>query len=173
MERPQAVTAFGILNIVFATIGILGVLATLFQAKALGSSPAVAAMYSIPEYVTWSQVHSSIGGVLSVVLLVSGIGLLKLKPWARIAAIGYALGIIALSCVSSFAFGRYVLPVMLEKAATLSGPDGLALKIGAYATTSAGFVGLIYPALLLFFMTRRHIKAAFDAPLQPPPLTGR
>jgi hypothetical protein len=172
MERPQAVTAFGVLNIAFASVGILGVMASRFRAEALNSNPLAAVIYASPQFMTWSRIHTPVGYVLAAVLLVSGIGLLKLKPWARTAAIGYAFGTIILSCISSFVFVRYVLPVMLEKAATLSGPDAFALKIGAYAGASGGFIGLIYPALLLFFMTRPHIKAAFISPLQPPALPG-
>jgi hypothetical protein len=54
-----------------------------------------------------------------------------------------------------------VLPSLLEKAASLLGSQAMVLKFTGYFTACVGPAGLIYPALLLFFMTRSHVRDAF------------
>jgi hypothetical protein len=174
MERPQAVTALGILDIAFGAIGVLGILLTLVRAKELSANPAVAAMYaamySSPEYLTWTRIHMPIAGVLSALVLVAGIGLLRLRPWARTASIAYGVVMVVMACVSTFMFTKFALPTMLERAAGLSGSEAMVLKVAAYFTACASPIGLIYPGLLIFFLTRTHVQAAFAPPSLPPPL---
>ena len=96
MQAPTSVTVFGILNIVF---GLLGLFGTAFSAVALfaagGNNPFL--VNQPPLVMTWMQFSIVLGGVASVVLLISGVGLLRLRPWGRTMAIGYAVYAMALS----------------------------------------------------------------------------
>jgi hypothetical protein len=167
MQRPHSVTVFGILNIAFANIGLVGALAGLIRMKELATNPMVAAMNSSPQFVLWNRIHTPIGFALGIVLLASGIGLLNLKAWARKASIVYAVVVIVSACISTLIFWNYVLPIALERASAQSGQDALVLKVAAYFAAFGGLIAMIYPALLIFFMTRPRIAAAFDK-TQPP-----
>jgi len=172
MERPQALTSLGILNIAIGIAGFLGSAAVLLDAKALSANPAIAAMRASAEYLSWSRIQAPIGLVVSVVLFAAGIGLLNLKSWARMASLVCAVVLIIASCITSFVYLKFALPVVLEKAAHATGPDRMVLKASAYAGAGSGLFSLIYPAILLYFLTRPHVKAALGAPAWPTPPAG-
>src|SRR4051794_26759147 len=93
MQRPASVTTFGIINIVFAAWGLFGLLGTLALLKLAGTAnnPIVKLMRESPPYAAWMKLSIPLGLIGAVVLLVAGIGLLLLKPWARKLTIGYAI----------------------------------------------------------------------------------
>lgn len=57
---------------------------------------------------------------------------------------------------------------MLEEASRKQGPEAAAAIGGAIGGTVGGCFGLIYPILLLIFMTRPKLVAAFNPPDAPP-----
>ena len=93
MQRPTSVTVFAILNLVFAALGVFGLIGslTLFTTVDAGNNPVVKIMQDNPGYKTWIMASIPLGLAACIVLLASGIGLLSLKPWARWLAIGYAM----------------------------------------------------------------------------------
>jgi hypothetical protein len=77
-ERPAAVTVFGILNIVFGALGLLSMPCAVFimlvmPPKIMNPSRSVKA---------WLMFSYLIGFMRTILLIVVGIGLLKLKAWA-------------------------------------------------------------------------------------------
>ena len=93
MQRPTSVTVFGILNIVFAAFGVLGLIASiaLFFMPGNSNNPVIKIMNENPAYATWLKVCIPLGLLSCTALLAAGIGLLRLKPWARKLSIGYAI----------------------------------------------------------------------------------
>lgn len=106
-ERPGAVTAAAILNIIIGVLGILcglcGLGANLF-ASALtsgaapgnpGGNPVADMMRSVEQQVPGYQVveigKQSLVLILAILVLIAGIGLLNLKGWARGLTIVYAV----------------------------------------------------------------------------------
>jgi hypothetical protein len=163
MQRPISVTVFAVLNLVFATIGIIAVIASAFTlfVMADAKNPVVKIMQDSPVMQTWMMVSVPLGLAACVALLASGIGLLGLKPWARTLAIGYAIyGI--LSCILGtimnyvFLFGP-----LMEQAQHTRGPEAAAAIGGAIGGLIGGCLGLIYPVLLLIFMLLPKVAAAF------------
>jgi hypothetical protein len=55
---------------------------------------------------------------------------------------------------------RTLIPAMLAKAAALSGVPSLIVKFTAYGLLFGSVLAFIYPALLIYFMTRPHVKLA-------------
>ena len=108
-ERPISVTIFGILNIGFALLGLLGTLISMvvLSHTSGNGNPFLKAMYDNPHYVTWMKISVPLGCVGCLVLLAAGIGLLLLQKWARIMSIGY--GIYAI--VSGIAGGLIMISV--------------------------------------------------------------
>jgi len=90
-NRPTSVTVFGILNIVFAGFSLFAVFATitLFSMEVSSNNPVVKLLHENRALAFWLRVSILLGLVNCLVLVVSGLGLLFVKPWARVLAIAY------------------------------------------------------------------------------------
>ncbi len=168
-QRPASATVFGVLNLVFGIFGICGGIFTagLFAVFAI---PEMAEnlnnmegmeQFQNPSYRAFLLVSTIINSLLTVVLLVSGTGLLKFKAWGRTAAIWYAIP--QIFAIIGGAIAQYYL---LVKPAIENAAPG-AQGIGEISGAIGGLVGmafsLIYPVLLLFFMNRKTFVAQITA----------
>jgi hypothetical protein len=169
MERPTAVTVLGILNIVFAVLGVFGMLATLamFSPTAGSNNPALKLMQESPRYLMWLKVTIPIGVLGCLALLASGIGLLRLKRWARTLSIGYAIYAIVFGIAGVVMNFIFLFRPLLEEAQRSQGPEAAGAIGVALGGTVGGCVGLIFPIVLLAFMVRPKVVAAFR-PVAPP-----
>ena len=169
MERPTSVTVFGILNIVFAAFGIIGTFASLalFSANADTNNPVIKIIHENSSYAAWMKICIPLGAIVCIALLAAGIGLLKLKPWARILSIAYAIYAIVFGIIGLVVNYFFLVQPMLQQAQGQQGPQAAAAIGGAIGGCIGGCFGMIYPILVLIFMTRPKIIAAFQ---QPPPL---
>jgi hypothetical protein len=116
-ERPRVVLVLGILNIVFGVLGLLcGTCLGLLLLGAFGAAGAVgppgvnmmedmSAFLSreIPGYDFIYIGHYLLELVLAVVLIVLGIGLLRMRRWARPACIAYG-AVVLLTAVGYLVF---------------------------------------------------------------------
>ena len=173
-RRPASINVFGILNIVFAGLGILGLLGSavlLFAAPDL-NNPVVKIMHENPGYGVWMKISFLLGIPSCVALAAAGIGLLLLKAWARILSMVYAVYAIVLGLLGTVLNVIFLVLPMLHHAQEQSGPEAAAAVGGAIGGSLGGCIGLVYPVLLLIFMTRPKVVAAFQAsaPPAPPPL---
>lgn len=170
MQRPTSVTVLGILNILFGVFGILGSIYSLvsFGTQNLGAAtgnPVFDIMAKSPALATWTRVSTVLGIFAAIAEMISGVGMLQLREWGRKLAVGVALYLILLTVIGFFANLLLLIRPLLDAAGATNDP---AMKAGAYAGAFAGFFGgcsgLIYPAILLFFMTRPEVAAAFMPP---------
>jgi hypothetical protein len=170
MQRPTSVTVFGVLNIVFAAFGVLGLIGTIVMFAMMDASrnPVVKMMQNNPAYAVWMKVSLPLGLAATVVLLTTGIGLLRMKSWARKLAIGYAIYAIAFSILGTAVNFIFFMRPMLEEASRKQGPEAAGAIAGAVGGTAGECLGIIYPILLLIFMTRPKVVAAFQASAAPP-----
>src|ERR1035437_2040178 len=93
MKRPTAVTVFGVLNIVFAIFGFFAMLvsAILLVPHADTKNPVIRLIHDNPAYAAWIYASMTLGLLAIAAKLAAGIGLLKLRPWARQLSIIYAI----------------------------------------------------------------------------------
>lgn len=166
--RPAAVTVFGVLSILFGITGLCGTLAsTLFMILPFGTpftqdNPALQLIEENAFYRRFTQVGTGLGFISCIVLIVAGIGLWQLRPYGRILSIGYSIYSILLSVVVNIVNFVVVFPGMLAIAEEAGGgPMQLAVYISIGAGIAEGCIGFIYPSLLLFFMFRPNVVAAF------------
>lgn len=145
--RPTSVTVFGILNIIWGAMGLLvtplEIIMMFAGRRTMNLSEGVK---------VWLMLSSVIGLARAVLLNVTGIGLLKLKKWARVWTFGYGL----------FAIGWGVLGMIVHIIFMSTGgygvsPDGMPALIGGFC----GVVGFIYPILLVVFMRKEDVIQAF------------
>ena len=169
MHRPIAVSIFGILNLAKGAVGIIGLLWTplFFSGAAASNNPVIKILAENAAYMKWIKIMTPIGIIVTGVLLATGVGLLKLKPWARKLSIGYAIYAIIFLLINVPVNFLLVYTPMLEQARQLQGPEAAGMIFGAIAGVLGGILGLVYPVLLWIFMTRPNVIAAFQT---PPPL---
>jgi len=154
---------FGVLNIIFGAMALLCTpvgLAMSFLAPAAGN-PILTAMRENQLYRVWTIIGSICGIIGGGVLLAAGIGLLRLNPWARLVSIGYSIYAIVFGLIGQAINLMVLAPVLKEMA---GGQEAAAAIGGMVGGVFGGCLGLIYPVLLIIFMTRPKIKAAFQSP---------
>jgi hypothetical protein len=161
---------FGILNIGFGALDLMGLLMRSATESLAVKSPfpwlnsALALldyMYQNPTYILWRDIATPLQALAGVALLAAGIGLLKLKNWARLASIAY--GIYAMIIVlSNLAVMCLVLGGRVREG--LQNVPASLVLLGVILLLAGLVVSLAYPALLIFFMTRRKILPAFAPP---------
>ena len=195
--RPTSVTIIAILNLVFGGLWLLCALGSLGM-QASGMQQMFANMGSInprndpklakqeeirKEMMEFSQKTGSRPSqyasllqyiVLAILLIISGIGLLKTAPWGRALALVYA----ALSILSNLGLIVLVLltdiPTVQEFAEKLAtqGEEAQMLanlmKFFAYVPVVVLLLSLIYPAIVAILMLRPSVAAAFrgETPLK-------
>ena len=156
-QPPPSIKVLGILNLVFAGLGVFGLLfayGMYFGGLRLGPrNPVVEIAKDSATFMQYLKTSLWLGAVALVVLAISGIGLLNLKPWGRKLAIGYALyGIVA--GIVGFVFTyMYLIAPLAGK------PGGGA---GAFGGIWGGVVGCVYPIVLLSFMLKQNVRQAFE-----------
>ena len=150
--RPTAVTVFGVLNIVFGALGLLSMPCVMILIFAMPRD----FMNPTRAVKAWLFFSNVIGFVVAILLIIIGIGLLKLKAWARKWAIGYGW----------FAIVWGVLGIIVNLILMTSGAYGYShdaapgAMSGMIGGTVGGLFGLIYPILLIVFMQRPNVKNA-------------
>jgi len=111
------------------------------------------------------QAYSIINGlvllILGTLLLIAGIGLLKLKPWGRTLSLGVAVGEIVWVLMSFAINVFFIYPRMSQMiAGELSEtPQMVGNVIGGIV---AAFFSLVYPVVLLILLNLESIKKQFE-----------
>jgi len=172
--RPTAGTAFGILNIVFASLGLLcspivllmGNYGVAFQPPQQQgvNNPALIIMND-PGYRVGMLVINGLNIIAQACQLAAGIGLLRMKSWGRTLSLGYAAYAL-LALVGGTIFNYfYTYKPLIEALRQVQDP---AVRSGLIGGMIGGGIGLclgpIYPILLLYFLTRPRIAGAFRPP---------
>jgi hypothetical protein len=177
-ERPVSVTIFGILNIGFGLLGLGSALLSLlfggsnFPASMPSLGPYLSnvlmvwnAIVTDPSYVVWSRITGPLDVAASLALIAAGIGLLLLQNWSRLVSIGYSIYSIV-SAVLNLAVMFVVLHRLLAGALNASARAQAAILLAAVLGAA---LTLVYPALLIFFLTRpRAVLACRREPASPP-----
>jgi len=145
--RPTALTVFGVLNIVFGSLGVLSLPCSLV-ATFLPSEM----MHPEEIVIVFNVVAHVVGLVVSIILLVSGIGLLKCKDSARRWAFGYGVFSVIWSIVGTIAN-----MALLGSGAYRMEDEAVAFAMGC---SCVSLVFLVYPVLLIIFMQKQYIKDA-------------
>lgn len=162
MHRPASITVFGILNIVLGALGIVAPFVSIALSGLLKNDPVFRLMQENEGFQLYQKVAIPIGLVVSIALLICGVGLLRLRPWARLWAIIYSYYVIVASVVNPVISYYVYLRPMMEQMDDLEPQMQAMFKV----TTVAGLVGgacfaVGYAVLLLIFMNRRPARLAF------------
>lgn len=163
--RPVTATVFGVINIIFGAMGILGAIAAfaLMAATASGAlpQPDLPEAFQNPMIQTSQSVSNVISGILSIALIVAGVGLLKFRPWGRSMSIWIAIVNLVL-LVLMIGLQIAILAPAAGDMSNLdpSNPEEMALVGGVVGGVVGGCFGSIYPIVTLIFMNRSAFKEA-------------
>ncbi|MFL5341371.1 MAG: hypothetical protein ACJ8F7_14590 [Gemmataceae bacterium] len=192
VKRPTGVTVLAILNLLFGAYGLFGlVMAIVAFSTALNLQPAPIPdkpadpldifgvmkeqtqfiMTECPNYKTMNMFAVAVGAINALLLIVSGIGLLKMRPWARTLCYAYvALGLIATVVNTSYGMVATVpattkyeqernarLQKLGKPVPPATGGIGATIGVGVGA-----FCGILYPLVVLGLMLAPSTRAAFS-----------
>ena len=165
--RPTSVTVLAIIGIIFGAFGVLCTPLALMPYFVSGvSHPAIDGIKNDPKLFSWLILSTVIGWVFAVLLLASSIGALSLKKWARQGLVVYGVAAIIMGIIGFIINMMWLFPKMAELQAGT--PQARGAMMGGMAGGVIGLViGLALPILLLYFMTRPHVIAAFENAPQP------
>jgi hypothetical protein len=175
MNRPVTVTVFGVLNILFAAMGLLGVVTTTAMILGFFHVPAngpLKVMYDNPNYWVFLKVSTFFGFLAGVVLVFAGVGLLMMKNWGRLLSILYGVYGILVCIISLVANYFFMSPLIGKMSQMPDGPEKFGLIGGLIGGVIGGCFGMIYPICLLIFMCRSNVVKAMQnasgTPWNPP-----
>jgi len=157
-RRSGGVTALAVLNIIFGGLGLL----SLFNLIILLITPPTwmgrdyALMLSMPGYRTYIMVSGILQVGLGVLLLACGIGLLRLRDWARNGSMIYAAIAVVTVVINTVLLLAWQIPAM--EAAGVSSFQVDAMRVSVF---TGPVLGLVYPVVLLALLTRPMIKVQF------------
>ena len=163
-RRPTGVTVFAILGIVFGVVGLLSNLGSLLMFFFRGSIPMPASpvdelLDTSFGYQVYYLATLGLGIVFSVILLVAGIGLLKMSPRARTQSIIYAIYAIPATIVTK------VVDVLVMFSSSQTGEQSEEQQIIAFIFVGVAilfaFISLIFPVAILIYFSRPSVKQMF------------
>ena len=172
--RPTSVTVLAGIGIVLGTLGMLckpaGAMMNL-MIKLPQPNPVLDLFRNDPALRAFTIGSAATGTLLSLLLLLSSLGSLALKPWARAGMLAYASLAVVMTVVSQLV-GYFVIGPEVERVMRQSGmpaPAGMAWMSGAVGVAIGFVIGLWYPVLVFVYYTRRPVREAFERGL---PSTG-
>ncbi len=162
--RPTGVTVFAILNIIFGLMGVFGIVVSVgmlvLGSRIAGPNPVMDKMFDSVAYLAFTAVGMVVGIVFSILLLFSGIGLLKMSKSARTISIVYGVYAIVSTILANAVNVFVVFIPALEQA---QGAQRAGMIGGIIGAGIGGLVGLIYPIALLIYFTRPTVKHYFES----------
>lgn len=190
--RPTSVTAISVIAIILGSLAILSMLCVIPQYFGLKIMPnsAIDGIRNDPLLFAISLVMMVMGLAFGILILVCGINALSLRPWARVWFVRYAV-VYFFYLIISLIFNTVVIRPRVEQAMQSALPANsplntpqfqTAMQVSRYTGVCFGILFLLWPAAILYYMTRPHVKEAFargmsglgDSPsLPPPPSVGQ
>lgn len=165
--RPTSVTVLAGIGIVLGALMLLckpaGLVVQMFI-KLPQPNPVIDIFRDDPALRAFAIGSGVTGTLISLLLLLSSLGSLALRPWARGGMLAYA-GLAAAMTIVGQGVGYFLVAPEVERAMRQSGlpqQPGMALMSGITGVAIGLLLGFWYPALILVVYTRPLVKAAFE-----------
>ncbi len=174
-RRPLSVSIIGWLAIIFGAIGVLGGFCTVIQRQyfsAFQTSDPVTNILNAPGATrNCVTVFEVVGWSVDVLILIAGIGCLKLRPRARRLMNGIAIYQLLSVVAGMILYWGLIHPAFSRLAA--QHPNDPAIQGGYHLSIIAQAIGIVVGTgsgiAILYFLSRPHVKAAFELPSPPSP----
>jgi hypothetical protein len=162
--RPTSVTVIAGIGMVLGALMLLYKPATLalLIIKLPGDNPILEVMRNDSFIRGWMVVSVATGWLVSMLLLLSSIGSLRLRDWGRWGMLAYAALALVMTALSQvvgvLAIQPALAPALREIAS--KNPSSFQMSPGSGMVVSI-VLQLWFPLLILIFFTRPHVKRAF------------
>jgi hypothetical protein len=175
--RPTSVTAIATLAIIFGSFGLLGLLCTVPRdvREVLTGHPASTRLtltpqaqqewkdyYRNPMFISWKVFSTLSWLVLSIIELWAGISLLSLKPAARRWIIRFAIADLVIGILTLIVAIIIIQPRVPHLTPLHAGSTANMRVIVQVFTDIITVIVLAWPISILHFMSRPHVKDAFE-----------
>jgi DNA-directed RNA polymerase subunit RPC12/RpoP len=155
--RPTSITVLGVLNIVLGSLGLL-CLPLVIAAEFVPRE--AFALTALPR--EWQMISTIIAPFAFVWLAATGVGLLRLRKWARLGAVAYGWFAIAFGTVQLCVIVATYIVNMYDVASGVRPLQPEYVTATMLGGLLAGFVALVYPLLLVVLLSRpRLIHACY------------
>ncbi|MFQ6131663.1 MAG: hypothetical protein ACE5R4_06480 [Armatimonadota bacterium] len=167
-QRPAIVTVIGILAIAFGVMGLFALPINIMQIMGVWpGSEFTRPMFQNPPMGTWMKVGVFLTPVSCALWIISGVGLLRLRPWGRILAIG----LIVFGLLTQLLMTVLMVPAMQSSVGTMfpvGSQQAAMMKTIMTASMAVGMVfGVGIMVTLLILLTRPHVRQAFEPVVHP------
>jgi hypothetical protein len=158
--RSSIPKVMGILMIIFASLGLL------FGLIGLGGNKVPPELKDVDAFKTFGTVTMIFGVVglgVSVIHLLAGVSAVRYKTGAPKLALMYGLVNIVWNLANAIAVMAWLKPALVKAMEEQGGSHGIGFDIGAIVGVMVivtTVIGLIWPTLVLFLMSRPAAKAA-------------
>ncbi|HVS73498.1 MAG TPA: hypothetical protein VHQ47_19905 [Phycisphaerae bacterium] len=167
---PISVKVLSIIGIVLASLSLLGGLcgALLIFTPILPLPEIEPLRHDVP-YLVIGIISFVIGSALSILLLAGSIGSLRLRPWARLAMIVYAI-ILPIETVAFAILNLlYLAPHVASITSAPAAPAAPTLSSGLAGAACSFLLWFSWAGCILFFFTRTNVINAFHGIFPAPP----
>ncbi|MEX0774455.1 MAG: hypothetical protein WD042_01950 [Phycisphaeraceae bacterium] len=166
MQRPVPILVFGILNLVFAALGLCGHAGSgvLLIIPDVPSNPGIHLMHTNAGYRGFVIASLVAGLPITALLAGAGAGLLSSKAWGRTLSIVYAYASILFTILTFVGTLMFMMPPLIELARQNNSPENYGALGGGIGGMVGSLIGLAYPIVLLVFMYRPSVRAFFAQP---------
>jgi hypothetical protein len=170
-RRPLSVSIISWLLIAFCGLGLLGGFFIVIQREFLTAfqptDPISQTLYSPGFIRTYTIAGQVVGWFVNLILLITAIAALQLKPWARLLMVRMMIVQLVILTIGVFFSLTIINPAMSK---VFQQNPNLPLAPFYYISQFFAFiVGLVYPLLIIYFFTRPKVKSAFEEPPAPMP----
>jgi hypothetical protein len=164
--RPRSVTVLAILGIILGSLVLLGTLCNTFQvfgASLEPSDPVTKGIRDDPVLFVWSIIGVIVNLVLGVLLLGGSIKALSLKRSGRLWMIAYSWLDIGFTLISTAISVVAVMPRISQivQNSKMNATMQTAVQISVWGEILFSLLLLVFPALILYYMSRPLVKEAF------------
>jgi len=162
-QRPASLTVFGILNLIFGVMGLVGLVVSLklYYTPLEGQTGLMADLLRAePFYASCMRVMSVPSALYVIAMIVSGIGLLQARDGARRLAILCGVYGILAGIVNGYLTFYHVMPFTIEyTVATVKEPAiaGMMRSFTQAGTITGMLAAFAYPVVTLIFMGRKSV----------------
>jgi hypothetical protein len=163
--RPMSVTVVAMIGVAVGAIGVLckpvGLLCVLGQFP----HPMAEAIRNDSFLRGWTVVGVGTGWLMSLLLLLSSVGCLRLQDWGRGGMLTYAVLAIMVTVFMRTVDFRVVEPALAPTVRQMIADQPQAAKYqlsGAANYAVWMTLGLLLPSIILYVFNRRHVKQAFE-----------
>lgn len=165
-RRPTSVTVIAIIAIIWGSFATLAMMCAVPQylGMQLTPNPVMDAIRKDPVLLGFHIASMVIGLALGIILLAGGIVSLSLKPIGRTLLMVYAWVSIFTTIPSIILTVTVITPRTFQHVPNMAANPQTAqfMKISAYGGAALSLIVLIWPVLILYFMSRPRAKTAFE-----------